>query len=75
MPTTAYPAGVKSGDGEIEKVSKEPGMLDKQQDPGDVFTKFADRLAEAGVEFGGGAAGSGDFASKLLHGAKERRAS
>ena len=48
-------------------------MLDKQQDPDDVFTRFADRLADAGVEFGdgGGEAGLGDFASKLLHGAKE----
>jgi hypothetical protein len=66
-------AGIKSSDGELEKVSKEPGMLDAGQDPGDVFTKFADRLAEAGVVFGdgGGEAGLGDIASKILHGAKE----
>ena len=66
-------AGVKSSDGEAPEASKEPGMLDKQQDPDDVFTRFADRLADAGVEFGdgGGEAGLGDFASKLLHGAKE----
>ena len=65
--------GVKSNDGEAPEASKEPGMLDKQQDPDDVFTRFADRLADAGVEFGdgGGEAGLGDFASKLLHGAKE----
>jgi len=66
-------AGVKSNDGEAPEASKEPGMLDKQQDPDDIFTRFADRLADAGVEFGdgGGEAGLGDFASKLLHGAKE----
>jgi hypothetical protein len=65
--------GVKSNDGEAEKVSKVPGMLDRKQDPDDVFTTFADRLAEAGVEFGDGGveAGLGDFASKVLHGAKE----
>ena len=64
--------GVRSSDGEADP-SKEPGMLDGQRDPADVFTAFADRLADAGVEFGdgGGAAGLGDFASKLLHGAKE----
>lgn len=66
-------AGVKSDDGEVENPSKEPGMLDAEQDPEDVFTRFADRLADTGVEFGGGGgqAGLGDFASKLLHGAKE----
>jgi hypothetical protein len=65
-------AGVGSNDGEAG-ASKQPGMLDGQQDPADVFTRFADRLADAGVEFGdgGGAAGLGDFGSKLLHGAKE----
>jgi hypothetical protein len=65
--------GVKSHDGEIENPAPEPGMLDEERDPVDVFTKFADRLSEAGVQFGdgGGAAGLGDVASKLLHGAKE----
>ena len=65
-------AGVRSSDGEAEP-SKQPGMLDEQWDPADLFTTFADRLADTGVEFGdgGGAAGLGDFGSKLLHGAKE----
>jgi hypothetical protein len=65
-------AGVDSSDGEA-KPSKEPGMLDEKWDPGDLFTTFADRLADAGVEFGhgGGAAGLGDFGAKLLNGAKE----
>jgi len=64
--------GVDSNDGEAE-ASKEPGMLDTQRDPDDAFTRFADGLADAGVEFGGGGgeAGLGDFASNLLHGAKE----
>ena len=59
-------------DGEADP-SSEPGMLDAQRDPVDVFTKFADRLADAGIDFGGGggAAGLGDFAAKLWHGAKE----
>jgi len=59
-------------DGEAPK-SDQPGMLAAQQNPNDVFTKFADKLAESGVEFGdgGGTAGLGDFAQKLLHGAKE----
>jgi hypothetical protein len=62
-----------SNDGEAEP-SDQPGMLDPQRDPVDAFTKFADRLTEAGVEFGeggGGAAGLGDFAARLWHGAKE----
>jgi hypothetical protein len=65
-------AGVPSSDGEA-KPSKEPGMLDEKWDPSDLFTTFADRLADTGVEFGGGGgeAGLGDFASKLLNGAKE----
>ncbi|HET7074522.1 MAG TPA: serine-threonine protein kinase [Mycobacterium sp.] len=59
-------------DGEA-KQSDQPGMLGAQQNPNDVFTKFADKLAEAGVDFsdGGGTAGLGDFANKLLNGAKE----
>lgn len=63
---------VRSSDGEADP-SREPGMLDQKWDPADLFTTFADRLADAGVEFGGGGgeAGLGDFASKLLHGAKE----
>jgi hypothetical protein len=65
-------AGVDSSDGEAQP-SKEPGMLDEDRDPGDLFTIFADRLADTGVEFGdgGGAAGLGDFGAKLLNGAKE----
>ena len=64
--------GVDSNDGEADP-SMEPGMLDKQRAPVDVFTKFADGLAQAGVDFGdgGGEAGLGDFGAKLLHGAKE----
>jgi pimeloyl-ACP methyl ester carboxylesterase len=65
-------AGVRSSDSDADP-AKEPGMLDEKWDPTDLFTVFADRLADAGVQFGdgGGAAGLGDFASKLLHGAKE----
>lgn len=51
-----------------------PGMLDPQRNPVDVFTKFGDRLADAGVTFGGdggGAAGLGDLAGKVWQGAKE----
>lgn len=51
-----------------------PGMLDPQRDPVDVFTKFGDRLADAGATFGGeggGAAGLGDLAAKVWQGAKE----
>lgn len=62
-----------SNDGEADQ-SEQPGMLDPQRDPVDTFTKFADRLAEAGVdvgEDGGGAAGLGDFLGNLWHGAKE----
>jgi hypothetical protein len=60
-------------DGEASETER-PGMLSADQNPVDVFTKFADRLADAGVEFddgGGGAAGLGDFLDKLVHGAKE----
>ena len=64
--------GVESNDGETDP-SKEPGMLDEQRPPDDVFTKFADGLVQAGVDFGdgGGELGLGDVAGKLLHGAKE----
>ena len=66
--------GVESNDGEADP-SKEPGMLDEQRPPEDVFTKFADGLVQAGVDFGdsdgGGELGLGDFAAKALHGAKE----
>lgn len=53
--------------------STQPGMLDDDQDPVEVFTRFADRLADAGVRFGdgGGAAGLTDFAAKIFQGAKE----
>ncbi|WP_431956909.1 serine-threonine protein kinase [Nocardia lijiangensis] len=59
-------------DGEI--TTPEPGMLDPDRDPVDLFTKFADKLAETGVEFeagGGQAGGIGDFVSRGLNGAKE----
>jgi alpha-beta hydrolase superfamily lysophospholipase len=47
-------------------------MLAAPQDPAAVFDTFADRLAAAGVDFGGGDdAGFSDSPSKLLHGAKE----
>jgi len=64
--------GVASSDGEADP-SKEPGMLDEDRKAADVFTKFSDGLAQAGVEFdgGGGEAGLGDIAAKLLNGAKE----
>jgi hypothetical protein len=53
--------------------SDEPGMLGGDQDPVDVYTRFADKLVEAGVQFGdgGGAAGLSDLGAKLLNGAKE----
>ena len=68
--------GVDSNDGEADP-SKEPGMLDKERAPVDVFTKFADGLSQAGVDFGdgGGEAGLGDFGAKLLHGAQGSPAS
>ena len=62
------------GDGEVGEAVVEPGMLDPQRNPVDVFTKFADRLADAGVRFddgGGGAADLAGFGAKLWHGAKE----
>ncbi|WP_431969943.1 serine-threonine protein kinase [Nocardia sp. bgisy134] len=52
----------------------EPGMLDTDRDPEDLFTEFADKLADTGVQFesGGGAANAfSDFVSRGLHGAKE----
>ncbi|HEX9499541.1 MAG TPA: hypothetical protein VF926_14485, partial [Mycobacterium sp.] len=42
--------GVASSDGEADP-SKEPGMLDEDRNAADVFTKFADGLAQTGVEF------------------------
>lgn len=64
--------GVESNDGEADP-SKVPGMLDEQTTPVDVFTKFADGLVQAGVDFGdgGGEVGLDDFAATLLQGAKE----
>ena len=63
--------GVKSSDGEL-RASKQPRMLDKKHDPDTVFTKFADGLADAGVEFDeDGKAIFGDVGSKILNGAKE----
>lgn len=59
-------------DGEADP-STLPGMLAADQVPTDVFTRFADRLAEAGVDFGrgGGAAGLSELGDKILNGAKE----
>jgi len=50
-------AGVDSSDGEANP-SKEPECLTRNG-IGDLFTTFADRLADAGVEFGHGARRSG----------------
>ena len=70
--SSARRSASSSNDGEADP-SKEPGMLDEDRLPVDVFTKFADGLSQAGVDFGdgGGEAGLGDFGAKLLHGAKE----
>ncbi|MFC9995269.1 serine-threonine protein kinase [Nocardia sp. NPDC127526] len=59
-------------DGEAE-APDEPGMLDTNRTPTEVFDRFAATLATTGIEFesGGGAAGLGDFLDKALHGAKE----
>lgn len=68
------PSGFGDGEAGPGRGGAVPGMLDTQRDPVDVFVKFADRLADAGVEFedaGGGAAGIGDIAAKVWHGAKE----
>ncbi|MCW2649127.1 MAG: hypothetical protein QOE41_4351 [Mycobacterium sp.] len=69
-----FSAATASGfnDGEAD-ASTEPGMLDPQRAPTDVFTKFGDGLADAGVDFGGGggAAGLDEFGAKLWNGAKE----
>lgn len=71
-----FNAATKTGfdDGEKDKPVQVPGMLDEHRDPVDVFTTFANRLADAGVQFdagGGGEAGLGDLGGKLWHGAKE----
>lgn len=62
-------------DGEADAPDAGPGMVADDQDPSELFNTFADQLLAAGVEFsdegGGGAAGLGDFAAKLWHGAKE----
>ncbi|MBU9765511.1 lipase family protein [Mycobacterium sp. TNTM28] len=70
--STATAAGCD--DGERDAPAPVPGMLDTQREPVDVFNRFADRLADAGVRFddgGGGAAGLGDLGSRIWHGAKE----
>lgn len=76
----AFNAHTETGfaDGEVDPASMlppgTPGMLDPQRNPVDVFTKFGDRLADAGATFGGtggGAAGIGDLGQKVWHGAKE----
>lgn len=71
-----FSAATQTGfdDGEGDAPDAGPGMLAADQDPESLFTTFADELASAGVEFGdggGGAAGLGDIAGRLWHGAKE----
>ncbi|MGV0736500.1 serine-threonine protein kinase [Mycolicibacterium sp. (ex Dasyatis americana)] len=71
-----FSAATQTGfdDGEADEPDAGPGMLAPDQDPEKLFTTFADELASAGVEFGddgGGAAGLGDIAGRLWHGAKE----
>lgn len=71
-----FNAATRTGfdDGEADTPVQVPGMLDAQREPVDVFTRFADRLADSGVQFTdgtGGAAGLGDMGDKLWHGAKE----
>ncbi|WP_454790686.1 serine-threonine protein kinase [Mycolicibacterium lutetiense] len=73
----AFSAATQTGfnDGEVAAPGAGPGMLDEHQDPQQLFTTFADELSSAGVQFdeggGGGAAGLGDIAGRLWHGAKE----
>ncbi|WP_234817069.1 MULTISPECIES: serine-threonine protein kinase [Mycolicibacterium] len=72
----AFNAATPDGfsDGEADAPDAGPGMVADDQDPSELFNTFADQLLAAGVEFrddGGGAAGLGDFAAKLWHGAKE----
>lgn len=71
-----FNAATRTGfdDGEKDQPVEVPGMLDDRREPVDVFNRFADRLADAGVQFGdggGGEAGLGDLGRKLWHGAKE----
>ncbi len=70
----SFSAATVSGpnDGETDP-SPVPGMLLGDQEPRKVFNKFADRLAEAGVDFGGGggAAGLSELGAKILNGAKQ----
>ncbi|MGV0744649.1 serine-threonine protein kinase [Mycolicibacterium sp. XJ870] len=62
-------------DGEVATSDEGPGMVADDQDPAELFNTFADQLLAAGVQFSAdgedGAAGLGDFAGKLWHGAKE----
>lgn len=73
----AFSAATQTGfnDGEVAAPDAGPGMLAEHQDPEQLFTTFADELSNAGVQFddgaGGGAAGLGDIAGRLWHGAKE----
>ncbi|WP_171510497.1 serine-threonine protein kinase [Mycolicibacterium fortuitum] len=73
----AFSAATQTGfnDGEVAAPDAGPGMLAENQDPEQLFTTFADELSNAGVQFddraGGGAAGLGDIAGRLWHGAKE----
>ncbi|MEV0034070.1 serine-threonine protein kinase [Nocardia sp. NPDC050793] len=67
-------AATSEGFDDGENPADEPGMLDTDRAPEDLFTEFADKLADTGVEFesGGGEAGAvGDFVSRGLNGAKE----
>ncbi|QZH59659.1 serine-threonine protein kinase [Mycolicibacterium farcinogenes] len=71
-----FSAATQTGfnDGEADAPDAGPGMLAPDQDPEKLFTTFADELSSAGVRFDdtdGGAAGLGDIAGRLWHGAKE----
>ncbi|WP_067838793.1 serine-threonine protein kinase [Nocardia lijiangensis] len=70
----ALHAATSEGFADGEVTASEPGMLDTDRDPVDLFTEFAAKLADTGVEFeseGGAAGGIGDFVSRGLNGAKE----
>ena len=70
--SAATASGTDDGEGEPDQEPDEPGMLINRPAI-DVFTTFADRLADAGVDFGegGGAVGLDELTDKILHGAKE----
>ncbi|MBH0780257.1 serine-threonine protein kinase [Nocardia bovistercoris] len=63
-------------DGELVQAGV-PGMFDDDHDPTELLEAFAEGLSETGVDvdsgdgIGGGAAGFGEFATRIRHGAKE----